>query len=173
MLVTALCESHAEAKPFYTLTQNALSDGRYMDYLRTMYGKRINLPTTNEVQKAIDEYKADALRRYKQGQLKPGEDVQAGEVQLNGPVPVIGIHALLVKVILEHNCKRRRLQQRHNQRQRPLLGQARAQRQHVHRILFSQWHQLDAGWKHVVDQYRLYRLGGHRPQQFILVRGKV
>jgi hypothetical protein len=103
MLVTALCFSHAEGKPFYTLTQNALSDGRYMDYLRAMYGKEIHLPTTNDVQKAIDDYKSDALRRYEQGQLKPGEVVQNGQVQLNGQVPVMGIHALLVKWILDHN----------------------------------------------------------------------
>jgi hypothetical protein len=105
MLVTALCVSQAEGKPFYTFTQNALSDGRYMDYLRAMYGKEIHLPTTNDVQKAIDDYKSDALRRYGQGQLKPGEVVQNGEVQLNGPVPVMGIHALLVKWILDHNPK--------------------------------------------------------------------
>jgi hypothetical protein len=103
MLVTALCVSHADGKPFYTLTQNALSDGRYMDYLRAMYGKAIHLPTTNNVQKAIDDYKSDALRRYDQGKLKPGEVVQNGEVQLNGAVPVMGIHALLVKWILDHN----------------------------------------------------------------------
>jgi hypothetical protein len=105
MVVTALCESQAEGKPFYTLTQNALSDGRYEDYLRAMYGKRIYLPTTNDVDQALEEYKADAGLRYKQGQLRPGEDVRVvdGHVQVNGPVAVMGIHALLVKVILEHN----------------------------------------------------------------------
>lgn len=105
MLVTALCASHVQGKPFYTLTQNALSDGKYMDYLRTMYGKEISLPTTNDVQKAIDDYKSDALRRYMQGLLKRGEDVKNGEVQLNGQVPVMEIHALLVKWILDHNPK--------------------------------------------------------------------
>ena len=109
MVVTALCESQAQGKPFYTLTQNALSDGRYEDYLRAMYGKQIYLPTTNDVQRALEEYKADAGLRYKQGQLKPGEDVRVvnGQVQVNGPVSVMGIHALLVKVILEHNPKPR------------------------------------------------------------------
>lgn len=107
MLVTALCESQADAKPFYTLTQNALSDGRYMEYLRAMYGTRIYLPTTNDVQQAIQTYKADALHRLRQGTLKPGEDVRLvnGQVQVNGPVCVMGIHALLVKSMLDHNPK--------------------------------------------------------------------
>lgn len=105
MLITALCASHAEGKPFYTLTQNALSDPHYSSYLRMMYGKWISLPTTNDVQKAIDDYKSDALRRYEQGQLKQGEVVRNGEVQLTGPVPVMGIHSLLVKWILDHNPK--------------------------------------------------------------------
>jgi len=115
MLVTALCESHAQARPFYTLTQNALSDGRYMDYLRAMYGKRIYLPTTNDVQTAVEEYKTDALRRLKHDedfpdgprQVMPGEDVRVvdGEMALNNQVSVMAIHARLVKVILEHNPK--------------------------------------------------------------------
>jgi hypothetical protein len=109
MMVTALCESHAEGKPFYTLTQNALSDGRYGDYLRAMYGKTIYVPTTNDVQRAIEEYKADAAARYRRGQLKQGEDVRVvdGQVQISGAVSVMGIHALIVKVILERNPKQR------------------------------------------------------------------
>jgi hypothetical protein len=106
MLVTALCADHAAGKPFYTLTQNALSDGGYMDYLRWMYGKEIHLPTTNDVQQAIDDYKADALRRYKEGRLKRGEDVQNGEVVLRAQLPVMSIHALLVNVILQRNPTR-------------------------------------------------------------------
>jgi hypothetical protein len=105
MLVTALCASHAEGKPFYTLTQNALSDDRYMSYLRMMYGRWISLPSTNDVLKAVNDYKSDVLHRYEHGRLKPGESVQNGEAQLNGPVPVMGIHALLVKWILDHNPK--------------------------------------------------------------------
>ena len=103
MLVTALCPAHPEGKPFYILTQNALSDGQYMDYVRAMYGKRIYLPTMNDVQKAIDDYKADALQRYQEGRLNRGEAVQNGEVVLRAQLPVMSIHALLVKVILQHN----------------------------------------------------------------------
>jgi beta-lactamase regulating signal transducer with metallopeptidase domain len=37
-LPTAFCKSHVEADPFYTLTQNALADGSYLEYLQRTYG---------------------------------------------------------------------------------------------------------------------------------------
>src|SRR5712691_9651210 len=40
-IVTALCESHREGKPFFTLTQNQLVDGTYLAYLRKMYGRSL------------------------------------------------------------------------------------------------------------------------------------
>jgi len=115
-LVTALCESQAQGRPFFTLTQNALSDARYEDYVQSMYGGRISLPTTNDIQTAFAEYKADALRRYRHDQdfpsaprqLKPGEDVRMvdGQLQVNGQVAVMTIHARIVKVILDRNPDR-------------------------------------------------------------------
>jgi hypothetical protein len=42
-LPTAFCKSHADADPFYTLTQNALADGTYLEYLRRTYGERSKL----------------------------------------------------------------------------------------------------------------------------------
>jgi beta-lactamase regulating signal transducer with metallopeptidase domain len=38
-LPTAFSKSHADADPFYTLTQNALADGTYLEYLRKTYGE--------------------------------------------------------------------------------------------------------------------------------------
>ena len=37
-LPTAFSKSHADADPFYTLTQNALADGTYLGYLHKTYG---------------------------------------------------------------------------------------------------------------------------------------
>ena len=37
-LPTAFCKSHVDADPFYTLTQNALADGTYLEYLHKTYG---------------------------------------------------------------------------------------------------------------------------------------
>ena len=104
-LVTALCASQPEGKPFYTLTQNALADGRYLDYLRAMYGRRIYIPTAEDAQKAFQDYVADAQRRLEQKQLKPGEDVKMmeGRVQVSGQVAVMAINGLLVKTIFDRN----------------------------------------------------------------------
>jgi hypothetical protein len=104
-LVTALCESQPAGKPFYTLTQNALADMRYLEYLRAMYGRRIYIPTAEDSQKAFQDYTADAQRRMKLNQLKPGEDVQVteGRVQVSGQVAVMEINGLLVKTIFERN----------------------------------------------------------------------
>ena len=37
-LITAMQKSHVNGDPFFTLTQNALADSTYLDYLRGMYG---------------------------------------------------------------------------------------------------------------------------------------
>ncbi len=39
-LPTAFSKSHVDADPFYTLTQNALANGDYLDYLQDTYGER-------------------------------------------------------------------------------------------------------------------------------------
>jgi hypothetical protein len=113
-LVTALCESHEQAKPFYTLSQNPLADDRYLQYLRAMYGSRIYIPTTNDSQTAFSEYTADVQRRMQHDrafpkeprQLMPGEDVRIGadgRVQVSGQVAVMNINALIVKTIFDRN----------------------------------------------------------------------
>ena len=113
-LVSALCESLEQAKPFYIMTQNALVDNRYLDYLRWMYGKKIYIPTTNDLQTAMMEYMEDMGHRLEHDQrfpgepnlVKPGENVhktEDGQVQVNGQVAVMAINGLLVKSIFNQN----------------------------------------------------------------------
>src|SRR6185436_17702133 len=115
-LVTALSKSHAKGDPVFTLTQNALADGRYLEYIRAMYGGVIQTPTTNESMTAFSEYLADAQKRLDHDrkfpteprQIKPGEDVKVvdNRVQVSGQVAVMAINALLVKVIFDANPDR-------------------------------------------------------------------
>lgn len=108
-MISALCESHQKAKPFFTLTQNQLVDGGYLDYLRTMYGDTIRVPTTNDAHKAFEDYLEDAGRRLKLGKLKPGEDVRRtgeGRIQVSGQVAVMQINGLLARMIVEKNPDR-------------------------------------------------------------------
>jgi beta-lactamase regulating signal transducer with metallopeptidase domain/tetratricopeptide (TPR) repeat protein len=109
---TAFCRSHADGDPFFTLTQNALADGTYLEYLRAMYGGKIYLPTGEDSQRCFQEYMADAQRRLAENKLRPGENVKNMEVdghprvEVSGQVAVMSINGLLTKVIFDHNPDR-------------------------------------------------------------------
>ena len=115
-LVTALSASHEKGEPFFTLTQNALADGRYLTYLRTMYGGQIDVPTAQDSDAAFKDYLEDAQRRLEHDekfpneprQLKPGEDVRMrnGKVIVGGHMAVIAIYGRLAKVIFDRNPDR-------------------------------------------------------------------
>lgn len=104
-LPTAFSRSHVNADPFFTLTQNALADGSYLEYLRRTYGGKIYTPTDEDSQKSFQEYLADAQRRLKENKLKAGEDVKVvdGKVQVSGQVAVMEINARLAKIIFDKN----------------------------------------------------------------------
>ena len=104
-IVTALQKSHVNADPFFTLTQNALADSTYLDYLRAMYGGKIYVPTLEDSQHCFEDYMEDAQTRMAKGKLKPGEDVRMveGKVQVSGQVAVMNINGLLARVIFDKN----------------------------------------------------------------------
>jgi hypothetical protein len=104
-IITALCKSQVKADPFFVLTQNALADGTYLDYLRSMYGDKIYIPTSEDSQKCFQDYTEDAQRRMQSHQLMPGENVKMvdGKVQVSGQVAVMGINGLLAKVVFDKN----------------------------------------------------------------------
>jgi hypothetical protein len=104
-LPTALSKSHADADPFYTLTQNALADAMYLQYLRLTYGDRIYIPSQKDSELCFNEYISDAQARLKANRLKPGEDVkdEGGRIQVSGQVAVMAINGLLAKVIFDKN----------------------------------------------------------------------
>ena len=86
-IVTAMQQSQVDGEPFFTLTQNALADGSYLEYLRSMYGDKIYIPTKEDSQKCFDDYYKDAQERMAKGQLQPGEDAKVGA---NGKLVVSG-----------------------------------------------------------------------------------
>jgi hypothetical protein len=105
-LITAMQKSQVNGDPFFTLTQNALADGSYLDYLRTMYGAKIYIPTAEDSQKCFDDYTADAKERLKTHQLQKGENVSIdanGKAQISGVVAVMAINGLIAKVIFDKN----------------------------------------------------------------------
>jgi beta-lactamase regulating signal transducer with metallopeptidase domain len=105
-LPTAFSKSQINADPFYTLTQNALANGNYLDYLRAMYGGKIYTPTASDLEQCFQEYTEDAQKRLENHQLKPGENVSKdanGKVQVNGQVAVMSINGLVAKIIFDRN----------------------------------------------------------------------
>ena len=115
-LPTAFEKSSINGDPFFCLTQNALADGTYLDYLQAMYGGKIYTPTHEDSQRCFNEYLSDALRRLEHDkqfpddpkQLKPGEDVRkVGErIEVSGQIAVMAINGLLSKVIFDRNPDR-------------------------------------------------------------------
>jgi hypothetical protein len=105
-LLTAMCKSQVNGDPFFVLTQNALADSTYLDYLRQMYGGKIYIPDANDSQRCFEEYTKDLQQRSQMKQLRPGEDFHLdanGHVQVRGQVAVMEVNALLVKTIFDKN----------------------------------------------------------------------
>ncbi len=107
-IVTMMEKSQVNADPFFTLTQNALADGTYLEYLRSMYADKIYIPTSADSQKCFETYVGDIRKRSESHQLKPGENVKIdqGRVQISGAVAVMQINGLLVKTIFDHETNR-------------------------------------------------------------------
>src|SRR5262249_54917898 len=104
-IISALSASQTEGRPFFTVTQNALADGSYVDYLRDIYGTRIHAPTAEELQKAFQEYLEDAAERLKKNQIMEGESVEIvdNRVKVSGVTAVMVINEKLVNVMVEKN----------------------------------------------------------------------
>jgi hypothetical protein len=109
-IITAMQKSQVNGDPFFTLTQNALADGTYLDYLRAMYGDKIYVPTAEDSQKCFDDYYEDVQQRMKLGTLQPGENVfvdpTTGKMQVSGQVSVMMINGLIAKVIFDKETNR-------------------------------------------------------------------
>lgn len=107
-IISALCESQREGRPFFTVTQNQLADDTYLEYLRKMYGGKIQIPSREDSRKSFDEYMTDVRERLKADKLKPGEDVHIvnGQVKVSGQVAVMEINGLLAKIIVDKNPDR-------------------------------------------------------------------
>ena len=104
-IISALSESHRDGEPFFTITQNQLADASYLDYVRRMYGSKIQIPSVEDLRKVFQDYVADARERLRTGRLKPGEDVRIvdEQVQVSGQVAVMELNARLTKIIFSRN----------------------------------------------------------------------
>src|SRR5262245_24489953 len=95
------------------ITQNALADGRYLEFMTELYGGQFSALTQDDSQRAFQEYMDDAQKRLthdqqspaEPGQLRPGEDVKLtdGLVQVSGQVAVMAINERLLLMLMAKN----------------------------------------------------------------------
>ena len=95
------------------LTQNALADGTYLEYVRHLYGDRLVAVDSADSQRAFKDYVDDASRRFQHDldhpdepkQLRPGEDVKRidNRVQVSGQVAVMSINEKILQEFMRKN----------------------------------------------------------------------
>jgi len=104
-VITAMSENQVDGKPFYTLTQNALADSTYLDYLQAMYGQALSMPSHEDSQKAFADYTTDVAQRSKENKLLPGENMKVvdGKPQVTGQIAVMNINGLIAKTVFDRN----------------------------------------------------------------------
>ena len=95
------------------LTQNALADGRYVEYMSALYGDRFANLTQEDSKRAFEDYVADAGKRLEHDQQFPeeprqirnGEEVKRvdGKVVVGGHLAVMSINEKLLQAIMARN----------------------------------------------------------------------
>jgi hypothetical protein len=111
--IPTLLTDTGEGESHIALTQNALADGTYLEYLKFRYGDRMATLTSEDSQSGFQSYIADAQKRLQHDQqfpdepkqVRPGEDIQFtdGRVQVSGQVAVMAINELLLQTLLQKN----------------------------------------------------------------------
>src|SRR5437773_797968 len=95
------------------LTQNALADNTYLEYLGFLYGDQMTTLTRDDSQRAFQKYITDAEKRLQHDQqfpnepkqVRPGEDIKMIEnrVQVSGQVAVMAINEKMFQMLLDKN----------------------------------------------------------------------
>ncbi len=96
-VITAMQKSQANGDPFFTVSHKPMADTTYLNYLGSIYGGKIYVPTTKDEQKCYDDYYAVVQRRMQSPQSQPDD---------NGYVAIEALHALLTRVIFDRNTNR-------------------------------------------------------------------
>jgi len=111
--IPTMLNETSEGEHHIVLTQNALADNSYLDYLNFVYGDRLATLTQDDSQHAFQDYRADAQKRLlhdqqfpdEPKQIRPGETVSIvdNQVQVSGQVAVMAINERLLQTFLDKN----------------------------------------------------------------------
>lgn len=111
--VPELLNDTSDGDQHIIVTQNALADSRYLDFVNDLYSDRMTTLTQDDSQRAFADYVADAQKRLEHDQqfpdepkqVRPGEDIQVvdGKVQVQGQVAVMAINERLLQMLMQKN----------------------------------------------------------------------
>lgn len=111
--IPALLNETSDGPRHIVLTQNALADQSYLEYVNFLYGDRLGTLSKEESQRAFQDYISDAQKRFQHDrdfpnepkQVRPGEDLQMidNRFQVSGAVAVMDINERLLRVLMEKN----------------------------------------------------------------------
>lgn len=111
--IPTMLNDTSDGERHIVLTQNALADGTYLDYLNFLYDGQMTTLTKDDSQRAFQDYLADAQKRLQHDQqfpnepkqIRPGEDIKMIEnrVQVSGQVAVMAINEKIFQMLLDKN----------------------------------------------------------------------
>jgi hypothetical protein len=111
--IPTMLNETSEGEHHMVLTQNALADGTYLDYVNFLYGDRLNSLNGDDSKRAFEDYLTDARKRLQHDQefpdeakqVRPGEDIRTvdGKVQVSGQVAVMSINEKLLQALMAKN----------------------------------------------------------------------
>lgn len=111
--IPTMLNDTSDGERHITLTQNALADDTYLNYLNFLYGDRLATLTQDDRERAFQDYVADFQKRQAHDeqfqnepkQLRPGEEVRNmdGTLKPYGQVAVMGVNEFLFQTLLKQN----------------------------------------------------------------------
>jgi hypothetical protein len=111
--VPELMNETSDGEQHIIVTQNALADGRYLDFVNDLYSDRMSPLTQDDSKSAFADYVSDAQKRLEHDQqfpdepkqVLPGEDIQVvdGKVVVKGQVAVMAINGRLLQMLMQKN----------------------------------------------------------------------
>ena len=111
--IPELLNETSDGEQHIIVTQNALADTRYLEFVSTLYSDRMTQLTADDSQAAFQSYVADAQKRFEHDQqfpdeakqVRPGEEIRMvdGKIQVGGQVSVMAINDLLLQTLMQKN----------------------------------------------------------------------
>ena len=111
--IPELLNETAGGEEHIMITQNAFADGRYLDFLNTLYRDQMQTLTTDDSQRAFQEYLMNAKQRFEHDQqfpdepkqILPGENVQIvdGQIHVTGAAAVMAVNEKLLEALMQKN----------------------------------------------------------------------